>query len=115
MLWFFIISDVIATVTQVASAALIGVRQSNREDPTTANNILLGGLACQVFSMGVFVILMATFLFRAMVALGEAKLSIFGMVFGFAAILIYLRTCFRLAETAKGLNGALQTNEVFFA
>lgn len=115
LLWFFITSDVVATVTQVAGAALIGVRQSNREDPTTANNILLGGLAYQVFSMGVFVILTATFLFRARVALKEAKLSTFGMVFAFAAVLIYLRTCFRLAETAEGLNGALQTNEVFFA
>lgn len=115
VLWFFITSDVIATVTQVAGAALIGVRQSNREDPTTANNILLGGLAYQVFSMGVFVILTATFLFRARAALREARLSIFGAVFGFATVLIYLRTCFRLAETAEGLNGKLQTNEVFFA
>jgi hypothetical protein len=115
ILWFFIVSDAIATITQVAGAALIGVKQSNREDPTTANNILLGGLAYQVFSMGIFVILTATFLFRARAALKEAKLSVFGLVFGLAAILIYLRTCFRLAETAEGLSGKLQTDEVYFA
>lgn len=115
ILWFFITSDVIATVTQVAGAALIGVRQSDREDPTDANNILLGGLAYQVFSMGVFVILSATFIVRARSAIREARLSLFSLVFCTATVLIYLRTCFRLAETAQGLSGELQTNEVYFA
>lgn len=105
----------IATVTQVAGAALIGVRESNREDPTTANNILLGGLAYQVFSMGVFVILTGWFLFRARATIRTTRLSTFSAVFGVATVLIYLRTCFRLAETAQGLNGKLQTNEEFFA
>lgn len=115
VLWFFVTSDVIATVTQVAGAALIGVAQSNREDPTTANNILLGGLAYQVFSMGVFVILSATFLLRARAAIKDAKLGIFSIVFAVATILIYLRTTFRLAETAEGLGGNLQSNEIYFA
>ncbi|KAL6849235.1 hypothetical protein ACO1O0_008765 [Amphichorda felina] len=115
VLWFFITSDVIATVTQVAGAALIGVRQSDREDPTDANNILLGGLAYQVFSMGIFVILSATFVFRARTAIREAQLSLFTLVFCVAAVLVYLRTCFRLAETAQGLSGELQTNEIYFA
>lgn len=115
VLWFFITSDVIATVTQVVGAALIGVKQSNREDPTTANNILLGGLAYQVFSMGVFVILSASFLLRARSAIREHNLGLFSLVFGLATVLIYLRTTFRLAETAEGLGGNLQSNEVYFA
>jgi hypothetical protein len=115
ILWFFITSDVIATITQVAGAALIGVASSNRKDPTTANNILLGGLAYQVFSMGVYVILTVTFLFRARNAIRRASLTVFATVFAVATVLIYLRTCFRLAETAEGLNGELQTNEIYFA
>ena len=91
------------------------MRQSDREDPTDANNILLGGLAYQVFSMGIFVILSATFVFRARAAIREAQLSLFSLVFCVAAVLVYLRTCFRLAETAQGLSGELQTNEVYFA
>jgi hypothetical protein len=114
ILCFFVASDVIATIAQVAGAALIGVAESNRKDPTTANNILLGGLAYQVFSMGVFVILTAWFLVRARGPLQRTGLSVFGVVFGVAAILIYLRTCFRLAETAEGLGGKLQSNEVYF-
>lgn len=115
ILWFFITSDVIATITQVAGAALIGKKESDRKDPTTANNILLGGLAYQVFSMGVFVIVSSSFLFRARHAIRRAGLTVFSIMFGAATVLIYLRTCFRLAETAEGLFGKLQTHEVYFA
>ncbi|KAH7192007.1 glycoside hydrolase superfamily [Fusarium flagelliforme] len=117
ILWFFITSDVIATVVQVTGAALIGVRQSNRQDPTVANNILLGGLAYQVFAMTIFVILSATFLFRARreVSGRGKKLSIFCVAFAVATIMVYLRTIFRLAETAEGLGGKLYSNEIYFA
>lgn len=115
VLWFFIASDVVATITQVAGAALIGVAQSNREDPTTANNILLGGLAYQVFSMGLYVILTMSFLFRARSVIPRRGLTVFSIVFAIATVLIYLRTCFRLAETAEGLGGSLSSNEIYFA
>jgi hypothetical protein len=114
VLWIFVTSDVIATVTQITGASLIGVKESRREDPTTANNILLGGLAYQVFIMGLFVILSAVFLFRARRKLREAGLTLFAAAFALATILIYLRTCFRLAETAEGLGGHLSTHEVYF-
>ncbi|KAI8251970.1 hypothetical protein K4K58_008239 [Colletotrichum sp. SAR11_239] len=57
VLWFFITSDVIATITQISGAALIGVKQSRREDPTTANNILLEtaeGLGGHLYSNEVY-------------------------------------------------------------
>ncbi|KAI9149462.1 chitinase [Paramyrothecium foliicola] len=115
ILWFFITSDAIATIVQVAGAALIGVRESNRQDPTDANNILLAGLAYQVFSMTVFVILVGSFLFRARAAVRSARLTVFAIVFSIATLMIYLRTIFRLAETAQGLNGYLQSIEIYFA
>ncbi|KAF9876999.1 RTA1 like protein [Colletotrichum karsti] len=114
VLWFFITSDAIATVAQISGAALIGVKQSRREDPTTANNILLGGLAYQVFSIGCFVITTAVFLFRARELVKEHRLTAFVAAFSAATLLVYLRTCFRLAETAEGLGGELYSNEVFF-
>lgn len=114
VLWFFITSDVIATITQVAGAALIGVAQSNRDDPTTANNILLGGLAYQVFAMGCFVIITFIFIFRARTEIKGAGLTVFTAAFYAATLLVYLRTCFRLAETAEGLGGELYSNEVYF-
>ncbi|ATY63108.1 RTA1 like [Cordyceps militaris] len=115
ILWFFIVSDVVATITQVAGAALVGSRESNRQDPTTANNILLGGLAYQVFSMGVYVLVTAAFLGRARHDLRRDGLTGFAWSFAAATLLVYLRTTFRLAETAEGLFGNLQTHEVYFA
>ncbi|KAF5022298.1 hypothetical protein F66182_5648 [Fusarium sp. NRRL 66182] len=117
ILWFFITSDVIATVVQITGAALIGVRQSNRHDPTDANNILLGGLAYQVFAMSVFVVLTTTFLFRGRreIRARGRKLTTFCAAFAVATIMIYLRTIFRLAETAEGLGGHLYSNEIYFA
>jgi hypothetical protein len=117
ILWFFITSDVIATVVQISGAALIGAQESNRADPTWANNILLGGLAYQVFSLGVFVILTSTFLFRARrdIQVYGRGLTGFSIAFAAATLLVYLRTCFRLAETAQGLNGTLSSNEIYFA
>lgn len=114
ILWFFIVSDVIATITQVAGAALIGKRESDHQDPTTANNILLGGLAYQVFSMGIYVIVSAAFLWRARHDLRHDGLAGFAWAFAAATGLVYLRTIFRLAETAEGLFGSLQTHEVYF-
>ncbi|KAM7188556.1 sphingoid long-chain base transporter RSB1 [Rhypophila sp. PSN 637] len=114
ILWFFITSDVIATITQIAGAALIGVKQSRREDPTSANNILLGGLAYQVFSIGLFIILTSIFLWRTRHKLGAFGLKPFIAAFSVATLMVYLRTVFRLAETAEGLGGELSTREVFF-
>ncbi|KAK1830866.1 RTA1 like protein-domain-containing protein [Podospora conica] len=114
ILWIFITSDAIATVTQISGAALIGVRQTKRADPTDANNILLGGLAYQVFAIGIFVILSAAFIFRARDKIRRNGLTKFVVAFSAATLLIYLRTVFRLAETAEGLGGELSTNEIYF-
>ncbi|KAK5651677.1 hypothetical protein OQA88_11743 [Cercophora sp. LCS_1] len=114
VLYFFITSDVIATITQIAGAALIGVKQKRREDPTTANNILLGGLAYQVFSIGLFIILSGVFIARAWKKIRASGLTAFICAFSAATLLVYLRTCFRLAETAEGLGGKLSTVEVYF-
>ncbi|EPS31642.1 hypothetical protein POX_h09907 [Penicillium oxalicum] len=115
ILAFFITSDAISTIVQIAGATLIGVRESNREDPTTANNILLAGLAYQVFAMSVFVILMATFQFRARRAIKEHRLTVFCLSFTVATLMVYMRTIFRLIETAEGLGSKLSTHEVYFA
>ncbi|EGP87264.1 uncharacterized protein MYCGRDRAFT_42167 [Zymoseptoria tritici IPO323] len=109
----FITCDVAATIIQVAGAALVGVAYSNQKDPTTYNNILLAGLAFQVFSFAVFLVVLAWTLVKARVS--PAKISrsfITGLII--ATLAVYLRTCFRLAETAEGLMEELSTHEVYF-
>ncbi|RAH49735.1 RTA1 domain-containing protein [Aspergillus brunneoviolaceus CBS 621.78] len=123
ILWFFIASDVVSTVVQIAGAVLVGVRESRRQDPSVANHILLGGLAYQVFAMTVFIAVAAGFLVRARGLIwtaarkgeGPPRYGVFCGVFGLATLLVYLRTIFRLAETAQGLGATLATHEVYFA
>lgn len=114
ILWTFITCDVVATVVQILGAALIGVAESNRKDPTTPNNILLAGLAFQAFTFFVFIILFAAFVVRARKVTFEVVTKWFYLAFVAAVVLFYLRVCFRLAETAEGLYGHLNTHEVYF-
>lgn len=119
----FITSDVIATVLQITGAALIGSREAQREDPDIGNHILLGGLAWQVLSMAVYCVLLGTILWRARDPLfarhdGKGRgrgWGLFVATFVVATLMVYLRTCFRLAENAEGIGGYLSTHEVFFA
>lgn len=115
ILAFFITSDTISTIIQVAGASLVGVKESRRQDATPANDILLAGLAYQVFAMTCFVFLMATFLVRARLAIREHHLQAFCLSFSISTLMIYMRTIFRLIETAEGLGSKLSTNEVYFA
>ena len=113
VLGVFLTCDIVATIVQIAGAALVGVAYSNRDDPTTPNNVLLAGLAFQVFSFAVFLIVLAW-------TLGKARQSsvrvnhTFLVALIVATLAVYLRTCFRLAETAEGLMQDLSTHEVFF-
>ena len=45
LLWIFIVCDIIATGVQEGGAASIGSAESSRQDPTSANIVLLRGLA----------------------------------------------------------------------
>lgn len=123
ILAIFITSDVIATIMQVAGAALIGSSESNRKSPNAGNNILLAGLAFQVFSFLVFLHLLFLFLRNSRnimlsVNTGEAgrgnmmRMYTFGLVT--SSLLVYMRTCFRLAETAQGVMGYASSHEAFF-
>ena len=117
ILWGFITSDVVATITQVAGAAMIGVAESNNQPSDRGNNILLGGLAFQVFTFLLFLILLFVFLARARKAAtstGEGGLMRFSGALVVSSLLVYLRTIFRLAETAEGVGGYASTHEAFF-
>lgn len=123
ILAIFITSDVIATIVQVAGAALIGVAESNRRPPGTANNILLAGLAFQVFSFLIFLVLLFIFLRnsrKTMMSTGTGQsgrgsmMQMYTLALVVSSLLVYLRTCFRLAETAQGVMGYASSHEAFF-
>ncbi|KAL9122444.1 MAG: hypothetical protein Q9187_001006 [Circinaria calcarea] len=113
----FVSCDVIATIVQVAGAALIGVAESNGESSTTPNNILLAGLAFQVFAFLLFISLLGYFIYTARkgaASRGESGMMQFTLAVVVATLLIYLRTIFRLAETSQGVGGFASRQEGLF-
>lgn len=130
LLWIFISSDVVCTIIQAAGSALIGIRESDQKDPKVGNDILLAGLAIQVFTFFVFLVIFGIFLWRARSLLGKterssSKTSTNGQVdpekdamsenhlenrhisrsfvaaLTLATLAVYLRTLYRLSETAQ--------------
>jgi RTA1 like protein len=113
ILWIFIVCDVVATVVQITGASLVGSAYGSGKDPNIPNNILLAGLAFQVFTFAVFILCFLIFVWRARNALTPALKIFSGAVF-VATMAVYLRTCIRLAETAEGLLKFLSTHEAIF-
>ncbi|KAI9052253.1 hypothetical protein LZ554_003610 [Drepanopeziza brunnea f. sp. 'monogermtubi'] len=114
----FITIDVLSTLLQVAGASMIGVATSNGKNSTTANNILLAGLAVQTAAFFVFLGLLAVAtaaIYRDRRVVRKAKRSPFLGVLVVASVLIFVRTIFRLAETAQGVFGYLSSDERYFA
>ena len=118
LLWIFITADVVTSIIQVAGAAMIGVAESNGRSPTTANDILLAGLAVQTCAFVAFQILYAKLAFL-LIRDAKARIHVKGkqpllLAIGAASILVLLRTVFRLAETSEGVFGYASSREVFF-
>lgn len=100
-----------------SGAATIGSAESNRKDPKTGNNILLAGLVFQVFGFLAFLILLTVFILKARKAVssrGAGGMMQFTAAIITAALLIYLRTIFRLAETAEGIGGFASRSQGLF-
>jgi hypothetical protein len=100
ILWTFVTCDVVATIVQILGAALVGSAYGNHKNPKPFNNILLAGLAFQVFDFLIFVALFMTFLLKSWASM-SAPMKQFAIATMAATLLVYLRTCFRLAETAQ--------------
>ena len=92
---------------------MIGVAYSNGKDPTTPNHILLAGLAFQVISFFLFIVTFVVFLVKSRHATTSAFKQ-FAAATMVATLAVYLRTIFRLAETAEGLMHDLSTHEAYF-
>ena len=114
ILWGFITADVLTTIMQIAGAAIVGSSESNSKNPNTGNNILLAGLAMQTFSFTFFLLVLMLFRISLGKDVDARSKDVFILAVAGASLLVYLRTVFRLAETAQGLFGGVSTNEKFF-
>lgn len=118
LLWTFITADVVTSAIQIAGAALIGVAESNKKSPVTANNILLAGLAIQTAAFVIFLYLYISFVVQLSRDGGMRSQFIFIrpllLAIGVSSFLVLLRTVFRLAETSEGVFGYASTHESLF-
>lgn len=124
----FVTADLVTIVMQIAGAALVGVAESDRASgkvppltPTQANDILRAGLAVQVFSITIFLLLLSVLLYKVArrglinAASPDAwRRRAVLAVLAFSTFFIYLRTVFRLAEAASGVTSGISLNQPLF-
>lgn len=79
-----------------------------------ANDILLSGLAIQCASFLAFLGILGIVTIRASQTRPATLPIKFTGLLIFSSLLVFLRTVFRLAETAEGVFGTASTNEVLF-
>ena len=122
------IADVLTIILQIVGAALIGVAESNIAEgmqppltPEQANDILRAGLAIQVFFITIFLSLLCLLLFRLIktstykqTVQGWREKAILTILTG-STFFIYLRTVYRLAEAAAGVESGPTLNQPLFA
>lgn len=119
----FICFDVFALVLQAVGGGLADAADSQSLSQTGIN-IMIAGLAFQVASLTLFILLVVDFAWhihgdrgaQRVENLGfpEWKLRLFNIALSIATLTIFIRSCFRVAELSGGFNGALANDQVTF-
>ncbi len=112
--------DAISLVLQGTGGGLSSVASQRGEDPKAGSNVMIAGLAFQVFTMVVFMALCADYGFRYWRSrrAGPAssahasppitrKLQLFFACLALATLGIFIRSVYRVIELAGGWNGKL--------
>ncbi|KAG7701868.1 hypothetical protein KL910_000323 [Ogataea haglerorum] len=126
----FIMCDLIAIALQAAGGAVAASALDVLDSTRGGANIMVGGLAFQVFSIGLFQFFWYVFLFRcyksykkygddcfdpqyASVRRRKIFLVYIGFI-SFAVLLVFVRSIYRLIELAQGFSGHLADTEIYF-
>ena len=121
----FMIFDFIALVLQGAGG---GIASSSNNNPTQSQagiNVMIAGLAWQVVSLTIFAGFCADLAWGVRKGRGPVparfanlresrKFRLFMWMLGFATLLIYIRSIYRVAELSAGFHSDLANNEVAF-
>lgn len=127
----FIPCDIASLLLQAAGGGLASAKSHADQDPTVGNNIMIAGLAIQVVTLLVFIILALDFAFRTWKRIRElgaqnaldsthAKLRSSWAFKGFlvalslATLCIFTRSVYRVAELSEGWNGRLIKTQSYF-
>jgi len=128
--YIFITCDILSLLLQAAGGGIAASAKLNDGSPTTGANVLIAGLSFQVFTMLMFIVLVADFGIRTWMRvrkIGEEALDpkyaamrsskqFRGFLFAltFATMCIFARCVYRVAELAEGWGGHLMKTQAFF-
>ncbi|KAI0146459.1 putative sphingoid long-chain base transporter RSB1 [Pestalotiopsis sp. NC0098] len=123
----FIPCDVISILLQAIGGAMASVASQDGSDLTTGNNIMIAGLAFQVITLFVFIVLTSDFAIRtlrhrenlnqdpAVVSLRNSlRFRLFLGSLVLSTICIFWRCCFRVAELSDGWSGPIMKEQNLF-
>jgi len=131
--YIFICCDVVSLSLQGAGGGLASVDTQNQKSPTLGDNVMIAGLASQVFSLTLFAALSAEYGVRVsrvhardvseekdskgkrwMTEKEAKRLKAFLAAIGLAFLLIYIRCVYRIIELSGGWNSRLMKEETKF-
>jgi hypothetical protein len=126
----FIPCDITSLVLQAVGGGIASARTNQNEDPSVGTNIMVAGLAFQVLTLLIFIILAFDFAIRTVNRirrLGQdaldprhAKLRKswqfkgFLVALSFSTLCIFTRSIYRVAELSEGWTGHLIETERYF-
>lgn len=123
----FIICDLISIILQAAGGGMASAELSDHESTRAGSNVMVGGLAYQVFSMTLFQYMWYVFCYRCYKCKKKFGDEIFNpqytklrsrkafiplfYIISFAVLFIYIRSIYRLIEMAEGFTSSMANNE----
>ncbi|KAK2771833.1 hypothetical protein FQN53_004872 [Emmonsiellopsis sp. PD_33] len=124
----FISCDLVSLILQGAGGGIASVATRGGRDGSTGTNIMIAGLAFQVFSLLVFITLLGEFVWRVRRGMGKwgngtekgpvriprSRLWVFSSFFSLAILCIFIRCAYRVAELSEGWGGELIREEGTF-
>lgn len=126
----FIPCDILSLVLQALGGGMASAASHSNKNPETGNHIMVAGLAFQVFTLLVFMLLCTDFAVRTVVRsnrMGEAaldpthaalrrsmKFRAFLVALTLSTICIFIRSVYRVVELGEGWDGALIKNQTLF-
>ncbi|KAL8911818.1 MAG: hypothetical protein Q9171_003086 [Xanthocarpia ochracea] len=127
---FFIPCDILSLILQALGGGMASAASHSNKDPANGNHIMVAGLAFQVFTILVFMLLCADFAVRTVMRMnrtGETaldpthatfrrsmKLRLFLVALTLSTICIFIRSVFRIVELGEGWEGSLIKNQTLF-
>ncbi|KAH8649961.1 RTA1 like protein-domain-containing protein [Xylariales sp. PMI_506] len=123
----FIPCDVVSLLLQAVGGGMAAVALNTGKDLTTGNNIMISGLAFQVFTMLVFMLFATDFAIRTIrkpaavdhtpvlvVLRASWPFRLFLIALTLSTVCIFWRSVFRVAELSDGWTGYLMTRQDLF-